>query len=153
MCIYFAAILLNEYSQLNDHSKEIDDLTQQVLDENGISGSVDEWISKANIHDHVKNTSRFSSEDASVVPGLLMFFAILNAFACFYSLYIIGLQAKISASTYFRSVWAYFDIFYVVMNSLVTISFLSSNFISLNKLRQIEAVLCFTIVTKLVYFT
>ena len=42
--------------------------------------------------------------------------------------------------------------FYVVMNGLVTISFLSPNFISQNALRQIEAILCFTIVTKLVYF-
>jgi hypothetical protein len=63
-------VLLNEGTLLNDHYQEIDDLTQQVLDENNIDGSVEEWISKVNIHDHVKNTSRFNGEGAMVVPGL-----------------------------------------------------------------------------------
>ena len=65
-----------------------------------------------------------------VSPGLKKFFAILNAVACFYSLWIIGLQSRKSAVTFFRSIWAYFDMFYVVMNGLVTISFLNPNFIS-----------------------
>ena len=107
-------------------------LTMEVMKENNILGDP----SVFNVHDHIKNTSKYNGENRKIVPGITMLFAILNFLSCLYSLTIICKQkSKRSLMTFLMSIWAYFDIFYVIMNTCISISFFSPNFIEVNKLR------------------
>jgi predicted Kef-type K+ transport protein len=87
------------------------------------------------------------------IGSLPIIFALLNLLSCCYSLAIILMQSRVSAKSFFRSVWAYFDIFYVIINSFISIGFLSNELIAVNNLRKVEAILSIVIVGKLVYYT
>ena len=39
----------------NDHALEIDTLTQEILTEKGLAGTLEEWKSKINIHEQIDN--------------------------------------------------------------------------------------------------
>jgi hypothetical protein len=63
------------------------------------------------------------------------------------------LQAKDSYKTYFITVWAYLDIAYCVINGLISITLLGDEILSIEQLRQVEAILSIIIIGKLIYFT
>lgn len=78
----------------NNHDREIDLLTQEILDERGLEGDLESWKDKVNIHDHILNTSKYSGGDDIAAPNLHIFFAVLNLISCLYSLTIIYIQSK-----------------------------------------------------------
>lgn len=51
------------------------------------------------------------------------------------------------------SMWAYFDIMYIVINSLVSISLVDGSILTKENLRIVEAFLSIIIILKLVYYT
>jgi hypothetical protein len=83
---------------------------------------------------------------------LPIIFALLNLLSCCYSLAIILMQSRVSTKSFFRSVWAYFDIFYVIINTLISLTFLNNKIIAINNLRKVEAILSIVIVGKLAYY-
>jgi len=63
------------------------------------------------------------------------------------------IQGRASFATFFSSVWAYFDIFYVLTNGFISLAFLAGSGINIKRLRLIESFLSIIIVVKLVYYT
>jgi hypothetical protein len=55
--------------------------------------------------------------------------------------------------TFFSSIWAYFDIFYVLTNGFISLAFLLGSVVDIRRLRVIESFLSIIIVVKLVYYT
>ena len=79
--------------------------------------------------------------------------SITNLFLTFYSMAMVIIQGRASFVTFFSSVWAYFDIFYVLTNGFVSFAFLYGSVIDIKYQRGIEAFLSMIIVVKLVYYT
>ena len=55
-------------------------------------------------------------------------------------------------STYFRSLWSYFDLIYIVLNTLISLSILIESFISTEDLRVLESILAIVVLVKLLYY-
>jgi hypothetical protein len=81
------------------------------------------------------------------------FVALMNLGLTIYSIFMVFLQAKDSYKTYFITVWAYLDIAYCVINGLISITLLGDEILSIEELRQVEAILSIIIIGKLIYFT
>lgn len=80
---------------VSDHGLKIDTLTQEVLTEQGISGTVEEWNAKVNIHDHTLDNSKYNSDGGDIKnPNVHLVFAVLNLCSCLYSIAILVLQSK-----------------------------------------------------------
>jgi hypothetical protein len=79
--------------------------------------------------------------------------AVLNIFLTFISVVMAIWQTYSSHKTYLRSIWAYFDFSYCVLNGLISIVLLGDGFISVSELRMVESILSIIIIAKLIYFT
>jgi hypothetical protein len=77
----------------------------------------------------------------------------VNMILTIYSMVMVYIQGKASFVTFFSSVWAYFDIFYVITNGFISVSFIFGTLVDIRVLRVIESFLSIIIVVKLVYYT
>ena len=62
-------------------------------------------------------------------------------------------QGYYAGKTYFKTIWSFFDIMYVVVNGLVGLALIIDGMIDIKALRMIEATLSIVIIVKLIYFT
>mmetsp|Transcript_8198 Transcript_8198/g.12568 ORF Transcript_8198/g.12568 Transcript_8198/m.12568 type:complete len:209 (+) Transcript_8198:5585-6211(+) len=84
--------------------------------------------------------------------------AFINIMLSVYSLVMVFVQGKAAGQTYFRSPWAYFDMFYVLFNSIINFIIVFKGFESslddaIINLRTMESIMSIVIMVKLIYFT
>lgn len=100
-----------------------------------------------------ENIAEMMSKDAGS-QGNASAYALIafNLFLSGYSLAMICIQCYHSWKTFLKSIWAYFDILYIITNSFVSICLIDQSIIHISHVRTVEAFLSVIIIMKLVYF-
>lgn len=157
LIVYFASVFLNEESENSIEIRKKLNLgfLAEILEEKPeIKGSADEWNKKLDL-----DNINFSHE-AFILDGSSSWWtkmaktvATLNILLTIYSAVMAVQQTYSSHKTYLRSIWAYFDIAYCVMNGFISVMLIGDDIIGIENLRIIESILSIIIIGKLIYFT
>jgi hypothetical protein len=124
LAIFYTAILLNEASQkhINIRKDISSAILKVVLEEEKVDGNVDKWYNDLDLDNvHFDHESYILDGTSDWWYRLAKTIAYLNLFMTFYSVIMVVSQAKYSFKTYFKSIWAYFDIAYCVINGYISI--------------------------------
>eukprot|EP00356_Strombidium_inclinatum_P000429 CAMPEP_0170512186 /NCGR_PEP_ID=MMETSP0208-20121228/66712_1 /TAXON_ID=197538 /ORGANISM="Strombidium inclinatum, Strain S3" /LENGTH=176 /DNA_ID=CAMNT_0010795795 /DNA_START=1716 /DNA_END=2246 /DNA_ORIENTATION=- len=80
--------------------------------------------------------------------------AFINAILTLYQFSMVCIQGMATGRTYFLQIWSYFDICYIFVNGIVSVSLLDNELLmSIQTLRIVESFLSLVIIMKLIYFT
>lgn len=125
-----------------------------MLEEEEVGGTVDQWYSDLDLENsNFAHESYILDGSSAWWNSLAKIIAFLNLFMTLYSVVMVISQAKNSLKTYFKSIWAYFDIAYCVINGYISIELLREHTIDIEDLRKVESILSLIIIAKLIYFT
>ena len=81
-----------------------------------------------------------------------MFIIFLNWLLIVIQIIILTQRLYFSKKTFLRSPWAYIDMIYIVLNTLITVFVFESKLIDYHRVRHLQSVLSILINLKLVYF-
>jgi len=76
----------------------------------------------------------------------------MNFVSTLYSIWLVCWVGYKSARTYFSSPWSYFEIFFIFLNGVISMTLLNDGMISITNLRVVESWLSIIIIMKLIYF-
>jgi hypothetical protein len=76
----------------------------------------------------------------------------INLLSCFYTLVMLVLNTIYIGKTFFKQVWAYIDILYFIINSIISIGLIFPGSIEIHTLRVFMSVLSITIFSRLIHY-
>jgi hypothetical protein len=151
--VYFVAVLLNEWQFALNHDDEVDKALRAVLQAEGKISDLETWETNIDFSKIEEPFELDVSRGGKFLSTITTLVSVANMALTLYSMGMVYIQGRASFVTFFSSVWAYFDIFYVMTNGFISVAFLYGDGISISLLRVIESFLSIIIVVKLVYYT
>ena len=156
LIIYFWAILLNESAQksIEIRKKVSNSIISDLISEDSLTGNADNWYSDLDLDNvNFAHENYILDGSSSWWTSYAKSIAFVNITLTFYSIYMVVKISLASYHTYYKTIWAYFDIAYCLMNGFVSIVLLGDDLINVKQLRLIESILSIIIMGKLIYFS